>query len=70
MLIKRITVDIPYKKEELIDMIINARYGEEKVKNASDFFKFCLEQERNEFRTYNKTQLLIYLKINHNIQLF
>ena len=70
MPIKRITVDIPYKKEELIDMIINARYEEEKVKNASDFFKFCLEQERNEFRTYNKTQLLIYLKINHNIQLF
>ena len=70
MHIKRITVDIPYKKEELIDMIINARYGEEKVKNASDFFKFCLEQERNEFKSYNKTQLLIYLAINHNIKLF
>ena len=70
MPIKRITVDTIYKKEELIDMIINARYGEENVKNASDFFKFCLEQERNEFRSYNKTQLLIYLAINHNIQLF
>ena len=70
MHIKRITVDTIYKKEELIDMIINARYGEEKVKNASDFFKFCLEQERNEFRSYNKTQLLIYLVVNHNIQLF
>ena len=70
MHIKRITVDIPYKKEELIGMIINARYEEEKVKNASDFFKFCLEQERNEFRSYNKTQLLIYLAVNHNIQLF
>ena len=70
MSIKRITVDTPYKKEELIDMIINARYGEEKVKNASDFFKFCIEQERNELRSYNKTQLLIYLAVNHNIQLF
>ena len=70
MHIKRITVDIPYKKEELIGMIINARYEEEKVKNASDFFKFCLEQERNEFKSYNKTQLLIYLAINHNIKLF
>lgn len=70
MPIKRITVNIPYKKEELIDMIINARYEEEKVKNASDFFKFCLEQERNEFRSYNKTQLLIYLAVNHNIKLF
>ena len=70
MPIKRITVDTIYKKEELIDMIINARYGEEKVKNASDFFKFCLERERNSFRSYNKTQLLIYLALNHDIQLF
>lgn len=70
MPIKRIKADMSYKKEELIDMIIKARYGEEKVKNASSFFKFCLEQERNEFRSYNKTQLLIYLAVNHNIKLF
>lgn len=59
-----------YKKKELIEMILEARYGKETVQNANEYQNIIFNSERSQFNSYNKFELAIYLDINHNIKVY
>lgn len=55
-------------KNDLIELIMEARYGKENIKNATEYQKILFDMERAEFSKSNKLQLAVYLSVNHNIQ--